>query len=245
MADIATPLQTRTARSDRDVVLQVLVVVAILITAAKPVLPDFLIRLPEEWIPPFADWLDTFFEFIKGDMETGRWGLIYVTRWFAEGPLDFMLGVTANILEGKYRWPFISDPLPWSCIAAVAAVTGYYLGGWRMALLAGGTFVWTAFMGQWSITMETMAVLAVAAPMGFAIGLVIGIVAWKYRAFDNAIKPILAVLQTLPFYTYLLPAVIFFKVGPTAGAIATTIYATPPMILMTTIGLRSLRLGAV
>ena len=45
-------------------------------------------------------------------------------------------------------------------------------------------------------------------------------------------------LQTLPFFTYLLPAVIFFKVGPTAGAVATTIYAIPPMILMTTLGLQ-------
>lgn len=238
MADIATPLPPRAARGDRDMLLQIIVVAAILLTAAKPILPEFLIRLPEAWIPPFAEWLNGFFEFITGDMASGRWGLIYVTRWFAEGPLDFLLGVTANILEGTYRWPFFADPLPWSCVAAVAAVLGYYLGGWRMALLAGGTFVWTAFMGQWDITMETMAVLAVAAPMGFGIGLVVGIVAWKYRGFDNAIKPLLALMQTLPFYTYLLPAVIFFKVGPTAGAIATTIYATPPMILMTTIGLR-------
>lgn len=238
MADIATPLPPRAARGNRDLVLQAILVAAVLLTAAKPILPDFLIRLPEAWIPPFAAWLNEFFEFITGDMASGRWGLIYVTRWFAEGPLEFLLGVTANILEGKYRWPFFADPLPWSCVAAVAAVLGYYLGGWRMALLAGGTFVWTAFMGQWSITMETMAVLAVAAPMGFGIGLVVGIVAWKYRSFDNAIKPLLALMQTLPFYTYLLPAVIFFKVGPTAGAIATTIYATPPMVLMTTIGLR-------
>lgn len=238
MADVATEIPTTTARGGRDLVLQVLLVAALILAAAKPVLPDFLVRLPEAWIPPLAVWLDTFFEFIKGDMQTGRWGLIYVTRWFAEGPLEFMLGVTANILEGKHRWPYFDDPLPWSSIAAVAAVVGYYLGGWRMSALAGGTFVWTALMGQWEITMQTLSVLAVAAPLGFAIGLLVGIAAWKYRAFDNAIKPLLAVMQTLPFYTYLLPAVIFFKVGPTAGAIATTIYATPPMILMTTIGLR-------
>ncbi|WP_371225721.1 ABC transporter permease [Roseovarius sp. 2305UL8-3] len=238
MADVATPLATSPKGSERDVVLQVLLVAALVLTAAKPILPDFLVRLPESWIPPFAIWLDAFFEFIKGDMETGRWGLIYLTRWFTEGPLSFGLGLTANVLEGKHRWPYLADPLPWSSIAASAAVVGYYLGGWRMALLGGGTFVWTALMGQWSITMQTLSVLAVAAPLGFAIGLVVGIVAWKYRSFDNAIKPMLAVMQTLPFYTYLLPAVIFFKVGPTAGAIATTIYATPPMILMTTIGLR-------
>ncbi|MCL4167805.1 UNVERIFIED_CONTAM: hypothetical protein GTU68_032666, partial [Idotea baltica] len=70
------------------------------------------------------------------------------------------------------------------------------------------------------------------------IGLSLGIAAWKWGWVDRAIKPVLAVLQTLPFFTYLLPAVIFFKVGPTAGAVATTIYAIPPMILMTTLGLK-------
>ncbi|MEL0032212.1 MAG: ABC transporter permease subunit, partial [Paracoccaceae bacterium] len=62
--------------------------------------------------------------------------------------------------------------------------------------------------------------------------------AWKFAWFDRAIKPVLSVLQTLPFFTYLLPAVIFFKVGPTAGAVATIVYAIPPMILMTTLGLQ-------
>lgn len=123
-------------------------------------------------------------------------------------------------------------------MAAIAAVIGYYLGGWRLALLGGGTMVWTALIGQWEIAMQTMSVLAIAAPLAFVIGLSLGIAAWKYAWVDKAIKPILSVLQTLPFFTYLLPAVIFFKVGPTAGAVATTIYAIPPMILMTTLGLK-------
>ena len=211
-----------------------LLIAAVAICATQSFLPNFMIRLPESWIPPSAQILDYFFnEIVINTLHFNE-----LTRWFAEGPLDFMLGFTANLLEGKHRWPFLDDPLPWSAIAAVATVLGYYLGGWRMALLGGGTFVWTALMGQWKITMQTLSVLAVAAPLGFLIGLVAGIVAWKWKWFDNAIKPVLAVMQTLPFYTYLLPAVIFFKVGPTAGAIATTIYATPPMILMTTVGLK-------
>lgn len=235
MADIATTMPpVRSSEDSRNWVLQVILAAAIILTAAKPILPDFLIRLPEAWIPPAADWLDYFFNVIIID----TLHINELTRWFAEGPLDFMLGFTANLLEGKHRWPYLSEPIPWSAIAAVAAVTGYYLGGWRMSLLAGGTFLWTAVMGQWEITMQTLSVLAVAAPLGFAIGLVVGIAAWKWERVDTAIKPLLAIMQTLPFYTYLLPAVIFFKVGPTAGAIATTIYATPPMILMTTIGLK-------
>ncbi len=61
MADVATPLATRPARSKRDVVLQALLITALVLTAAKPFLPEFLVRLPEAWIPPFAVWLDAFF----------------------------------------------------------------------------------------------------------------------------------------------------------------------------------------
>lgn len=194
-------------------------------------LPAWLHRLPEAIIPPFATWLDAIFNFVKDDL-----GLLALTRLLTDG-LEVVLDATANLLFGKRRWPNIG-PIPWSAIAAMAAVVGYYLGGWRMALLAGGTFVWTAMIGQWDIAMQTMSVLVVAAPLAFVIGLVLGITAWKSPGFDAVLRPVLAVLQTLPFFTYLLPAVIFFKVGPTAGAVATTVYAIPPMILMTTLGLQ-------
>ena len=194
-------------------------------------LPQTLFRLPEAFVPPFATWLDTLFNFVKDDL-----GLLTLTRTLTDG-LELLLDATANLLFGKNRWPHLG-PLPWSGVAAVAAVAGYFLGGWRLALLAGITFVWTALIGQWKIAMETMSVLVVSAPLAFAIGLCLGILAWKKPWFDRALRPVLAVLQTLPFFTYLLPAVIFFKVGPTAGAVATTVYAIPPMILMTTLGLQ-------
>ena len=195
------------------------------------VLPAWLHRLPEAIIPNFAGALDTIFNFVKDDL-----GLLTLTRFLTEG-LEWLLDFSANIFYGKRRFPNIG-PIPWTAMAAIAAVIGYYLGGWRLALLGGGTMVWTALIGQWDIAMQTMSVLAIAAPLAFVIGLSLGIAAWKYAWVDKAIKPILSVLQTLPFFTYLLPAVIFFKVGPTAGAVATTIYAIPPMILMTTLGLK-------
>ena len=158
---------------------------------AVGLLPDWLNRLPEEWIPPAAQWLDAVFSFVQNDL-----GLIHVTRFIAEGPLEFLLDATANLLYGKRRWPFLG-PIPWAATAAAAAVVGYYLGGWRLAALAGGTFVWTAAIGQWDIAMQTMSVLLVAAPAAFAIGLLLGIAAWKYAWVDMAIKPILSVLQTM------------------------------------------------
>ncbi len=210
-----------------------LVCIAIILTALQytGLLPAALHRLPETMVPNFAIWLDTVFNFVKDDL-----GLLKLTRWLT-GILQWFLDTTGNLLYGKRRWPNLG-PIPWTAIAAIAAVLGYYLGGWKLAALAAGTFIWTALVGQWDIAMQTMSVLVIAAPTAFVIGLSLGIAAWKSSTFDNILKPILSVLQTLPFFTYLLPAVIFFKVGPTAGAVATTIYAIPPMILMTTLGLQ-------
>ncbi|MBL4627410.1 MAG: ABC transporter permease subunit [Roseicyclus sp.] len=194
-------------------------------------LPEYLHRLPETLEPPFAIWLDAAFNFIKDDL-----GLLTFTR-FLTGGLEWVLDVTGNLLFGRRRWPYLG-PIPWSAIAAAMAVLGYWLGGWRIAALVGGTTLWTALVGQWEIAMQTMSVLIVAAPVAFMIGLSVGIAAWKYPRVERIVKPFLALLQTLPFFTYLLPAVIFFKVGPTAGAVATVIFAVPPMVLMTILGLQ-------
>ena len=204
---------------------------AILLAVLKPWIPSVLVRLPEGAILPWADWLDAGFSWLQNDI-----GLIHVTRTIS-GWLGFLTDAAANVLYGKARWPRL-EALPWSVVAACSAVLGYWLGGWRLALLAGGTLVWTALMGQWRWAMETMSVIAVAVPFGFGIGLLLGMCAWRSRRFEEALRPVLLVLQTLPFYSYLLPAVIFFKVGPTAAAVATIVYSMPPMILMTIVGLR-------
>ena len=206
---------------------------ALLLTLARyiGILPEWLHRLPEEFVPPLATWLDAIFNFIKDDLH-----LLDLTR-FLTGGLQWLIDASSNILFGKRRWPNF-EPIPWTAIAAVAGIVGYYLGGWRLAALGAGTFIWTALIGQWKIAMETMSVLVVAAPLAFLIGLLLGIWSWKSKRVEGILMPILSLLQTIPFFTYLLPAVIFFKVGPTAGAVATTIYAIPPMILMTTLGLK-------
>lgn len=233
MATITEQITPPRLRLKRNTTVWVLLGIAVVLTLVQWVglLPDFLHRMPLYLLPPFEWALDGIFNFVKEDL-----GLLKLTRFLTAG-LEDVLDATANLLYGKRRWPNLG-PIPWTAIASVAAVIGYYLGGWRLAVLAGGTFSWTALIGQWKIAMETMSVLAVVAPLAFVIGLSLGISAWRRPWVDRLLQPILSVLQTLPFFTYLLPAVIFFKVGPTAGAVATTIYAIPPMILMTTLGLK-------
>lgn len=210
--------------------------VAAVLTLLRPWLPAGLVRPPEWFLLPWRDWLDVAFDFIRGDMESGRPGLIYVTRALSSG-LEFILDAVANLLYGKARWPRF-EAIPWPVFTGVTAVVGYALGGWRLALLGGLTFLWAALMGQWKLTMETLSVILVAAPYGFVIGGLLGIWAWKSKRVEDTIKPLLLVMQVLPFFSYLLPAVIFFKVGPTAATVATIAYSLPPMILMTTLGLK-------
>lgn len=231
VASTTLPTSLRSFSNAQIALACVAVALCLTIVQYLGLLPTWLHRLPEAIIPNFAAVLDAVFNFVKDDL-----GLLAFTRFLTEG-LEWLLDFSANIFFGKRRFPNIG-PVPWTAVAATAAVIGYYLGGWRLALLGGGTMVWTALIGQWEIAMQTMSVLAIAAPLAFVIGLSLGIAAWKYAWVDRVIKPVLSVLQTLPFFTYLLPAVIFFKVGPTAGAVATTIYAIPPMILMTTLGLK-------
>lgn len=231
MVDLAT--NTPATGITRKQGVTALLVFALVLTLAQylGILPEWLHRLPEQFVPPLASWLDAIFSFVKDDLH-----LIDLTR-FLTGILQWLIDAASNILFGKRRWPNF-EPIPWTAIAAVAGIVGYYLGGWRLAALGAGTFIWTALIGQWEIAMETMSVLVVAAPLAFVIGLLLGIWSWKSRTVEAALMPVLSLLQTIPFFTYLLPAVIFFKVGPTAGAVATTIYAIPPMILMTTLGLK-------
>ena len=205
--------------------------VAVALALGKDYLPAGMIRFPDAMILPFADWINTAFNFMRDDM-----GLMAVTRAFSD-VVEFCLDVTANLLYGKSRWPRLG-PIPWVVIAATAGVAGYVLGGWRLAALSGGTFVWIAVMGQWKWAMETLSVIVVAVPVSVLLGLLLGTLAWRFRVAELILNPLLNIAQSLPHFAYMIPVVVFIGVGPKAGAIVTIIFAVPPMIRMTLLGLR-------
>ena len=213
-------------RPDRRTVARGLLAVALALVVLKGVLPDWVLRLPEGMVLPFADWINAAFAFLRDDL-----GLMAFTRAFAD-VVEFLLDVTANLLYGKSRWPRLG-PIPWVVIAATAAVVGHALAGWRLAALAGGTFVWIAVMGQWQWAMETLSVIIVAAPLSVVLGLALGTLAWRFRSVERVMNPILNIAQSLPHFAYMIPVVVFIGVGPKAGAIVTVIFSVPPMIRMT------------
>ena len=197
----------------------------------RGVVPDGLMRPPHGLVWPFADWLNAAFAFCQNDL-----GLMAVTRAFAAG-IEALLDVTGNLFYGKNRWPHLG-PLPWTTLAITAGCLAYALNGWRLACLAAGTFVWIAVMGQWDWAMQTLSVILIAAPIAFLLGLGLGILAWRSVVLERVLNPLLNIAQSLPQFAYMIPVVVFVGVGPKAGAITTIVFALPPMIRMTVLGLK-------
>ena len=132
-------------------------------------------------------------------------------------------------------WP----ALPWTFVAGGAAFLGYTLKGKGLAFLAGSSAAYIAIFGQWEPAMETLSFVLVAAPVSCFLGLVFGVLCFKSRSIEIVMMPLLNIAQTMPHFSYLVPVMVFFGVGDHAGAIATIIFATPPMIRLTLLGLKS------
>ena len=98
--------------------------------------------------------------------------------------------------------------------------------------------IFISAFGQWKPSMQTLSFVLVAAPISFALGLGFGVWAYKSKRVENFLNPLLNVAQTMPHYSYLVPIMVLFGIGDHAGAIATIIFATPPMVRLTLLGLR-------
>ena len=131
-------------------------------------------------------------------------------------------------------WP----GLPWTVVSASAIMIGYYLSGRGLAILAAFSTIYISVFGQWEPSMETLSFVLVAATISFILGLSLGVWAYKSKTTETVLMPLLNVAQTMPHFSYLVPVMVFFGVGDHAGAIATIIFATPPMIRLTLLGLK-------
>ena len=174
-----------------------------------------------------------------------------ITRWIS-GVILFLIEFIREILLGGVqtivtfsgwdwatenpwaRWP----ALPWTVVAGGAALLGYALKGPRLALFVGATFVYISIFGQWEPSMETLSFVLVAAPASVLLGLIFGVWAFKNKHVEMVLNPILNVMQIMPAFSYLIPVMVFFGIGDQAGAIATVIFATPPMVRLTLLGLK-------
>lgn len=152
-----------------------------------------------------------------------------------EGLFDFI----RSVLEGAYDGIFwVLQLVPFYVIAILFALLGWRLINLGAGVLAGIALVICTAMGLWMETMATLALVATATLLALVVGIPVGIVAGFVRTFDRVLEPVLDLIQTLPPYIYLLPAIALLGYGPATALIATFIVAMPPAIRLTSLGIR-------
>ncbi|TPM21947.1 ABC transporter permease subunit [Mesorhizobium sp. B2-3-6] len=193
------------------------------------------VNYPAEAIVPVADWISALMRWIKINLS---WLTRSITAVLGV-PLDFALDLLAkNFKIGHGADAYVLPRLSWIGICAAAFLAGHAAGGRKLGMLVGGCFLYIALFGQWTSAMLTLALISIAVPFCIATGLFVGIWAWRKPWAERlVVSPALDLMQTIPTFAYLIPMLLLFGNSPVSAMIATAIFATPPMVRATMLGL--------
>ena len=168
---------------------------------------------PGEQLSPLVDWLNL------------HWHPLFAL-------ISNVVESTLNQAEGLLL------ALPSYAVIGLAALGAAWLLSARMALLVVGTLGFNLLNNQWDTTMQTLALVTVAVVLAVLVAFPLGVWASRSRALEAALRPVLDIMQTVPPWVYLIPAVIFFSLGRVPALMATIIYGIPPMLRLTTLAFK-------
>ena len=144
-----------------------------------------------------------------------------------------------TLLEGVFKgvqW-CLAYP-PYYVIAIVIGLIGWRMVGRRFAVLSTLALLACAMIGLWPETVSTLALVLTATVLALAVAVPLGVLAGLAPAFDRVVDPCLDLVQTMPPYIYLLPAIALLGYGPATALLATFIVAVPPALRLTSLGIR-------
>ncbi len=146
------------------------------------------------------------------------------------------LGATVEALTESVESLLLAAPR-W-LVAGVFIATGFWRVGWKFALFCVACFVVIIGTGFWPQTMVTLALITAATLISLLIGLPLGLWMSKSDRVAAIVRPILDFMQTMPAFVYLIPAAMLFGLGRVPGVLATVIFAMPPVVRLTNLGIR-------
>ncbi len=159
--------------------------------------------------------------------------------WLVVNYGDFFEAIANSLLFVLVKLERVLRGLPWYVAAAAVAALAYHAS--RRRTLAAGLFgamvlIWG--LGLWDLAMQTLALMLVATTISVVIGVPIGILLSRHDRLRAWVMPVLDAMQTMPSFVYLIPALMLFGLGKVPAIIATVIYAVPPLIRLTDLGIR-------
>lgn len=179
------------------------------------------------------DWLTA------AKIPVGRWardGVNWLTdnaAWFFDGLADAVNGLIAGIL-----W-VLQTPHPLVVVAAFAALAWALQRRWTVVGIVVLGFLFIINQGYWQATTQTLTLVLCAVIVCMGVGVPLGIASAHRPRLYAAMRPVLDLMQTLPTFVYLIPAIVFFGIGMVPGLIATAIFVLPAPIRLTHLGISS------
>lgn len=167
----------------------------------------------------------------------GKW-VNSVVEWLVQNWAPFFDGI-AHGLNSVVKW--LQDglmTLPILTVVVVLALIALLARGWLSGVLAAVGLLLIDSLGQWQNAMETLALVVVASVVAVALSVPLGIAAAKSRSASVVTRPVMDFMQTLPSFVYLLPAMFFFGLGASPAVLATIVFAMPPGVRLTELGIR-------
>ena len=185
------------------------------------------------------DFLTEIPELGRGDLRDFKKAIDFGFRSFSRAYGDALESFFDPLLQFMIWFEQLLINSPWLIVLGVIAALTWL--GSRSWLLVTGTvscFVVIAVFGMWENTMATLAIISVATILCISLGIPLGIWMAKSNRVQAVITPILDVMQTIPSFVYLIPVVMLLGIGKVPGLIAVCIYAVPPIVRLTNLGIR-------
>ena len=179
----------------------------------------WLVEYPVDWVVPLTPWLNAFM----------LWCVETVGPWFRA--VSAAIDVPMTLVRDVLHW------LPWSVTLTLLAFLAWAVSGWRLATFTFFAILYMVVIGYWSESMNSLALVAISVPAAVAIGFGLGVLAFFSRRAERIVTPTLDLMQTIPAFAYLLPILLLFGFGPVVGLIASILYAFPPTVRNTHLGL--------
>ncbi|MCL6733933.1 ABC transporter permease/substrate binding protein [Streptomyces neyagawaensis] len=170
---------------------------------------------------------------------------VHLGDWVANGVewlrvhLGWLFDAVKTVVEHMYDGAnaVLTAPEP-LLLAGILGVLALWLRGPLPAVLAFAGLALIDSIEQWEPAMNSLALVLVSCLIIFALAVPIGIAAARSRAVSGAVRPVLDLMQTMPAMVYLIPGIFFFGVGPVPGMVATIVFAMPPAVRLTELGIR-------
>ena len=165
-------------------------------------------------------------------------GIDSVVDWLTINLEAFFDGITrvVQVILNSLEVVFVSTP--WPVMALLLLIIAWRVAGWRVMLFTGTALFYIGIFGFWDNAMSTISLVGSSAFICILFGIPVGIWCAKSPRANLIMKPILDFMQTVPSFVYLVPAIAFFSIGKVPGVLATVIFAAPPMIRLTTLGIQ-------